>query len=366
VNVLRRLLSGILISLGVFVLGLWATTSFVVHTVNDGTVVSEIASAALHKGPVQDRIAQQAQALVADQLAANGIDVAASGQQQALNDAIAATVASESFIDDLVGLIETLEASVVDQLTNDSLPEVPLVLTLDISQPLYSAIGATPGLEGLVPPTTLEPVTFEALSGEAVGHVRGGYNWIERVASWGLVAGILLIVLGFLVHPKKRWIIPKLLLRVGVVVLLAWFVLSRITMTWVLDHVPGGAEGGLGTALRDLLPQENVDRLQSGLLKAAIGLFVLAGVAFAVVWFIFRDRKEPQEPKKPQAPSTHEDVTAEVVSSPVTVPAATSLPATSTSATSTPATSTPAENLAPFDQEATGAPEIDEDRSASR
>jgi len=290
-KVLRRMLAWFVISLGVLALGLWATARFVVHTVDDGSFVSGIASTVLHQSDIQELIVEQAQTAVASSLSESGVDLEASGMSQQLNDTIASTVGSEAFIGELVDLVKQIEKSVISQLTDDSLPLAPLELSLNITEPLFDVLNTVPGLSTMVPPQSqLDPITVPAFTADEVQSIRHGYDWVERVGLWGMWVGIALLLVGFLIMPRKRWIIPKMLFGGGLVALAAWYATSRVEMDWVYDHVPGGAEGGLGTALSDLLPQSAVDRLQSGLLKLAIILLVLAVIAFMTVRMIFRDR----------------------------------------------------------------------------
>jgi len=348
VKILRRILAWFLFWIGALVLSVWASASFITHKVDSGSIASPIISSILHQEHIQSMIAEQAQSLIADELLQNGIPIAGTPEEQELNAAIATAVSSDDFIDDLTDVIREVEASIISQLTDDTLPLEPLVITFDITEPLYTALEASPEIAALVPPTALEPVTIDPLDADEVGKVRDGYDWVQLASGWGLWIGLGLLALGFVIMPGKRWIIPKILLGLGITVLVGWFIASRLTTEWVLDRLPDDADPEFRETVADFFSQDRIDGVQSDLWKWSVILLFLSAVAYTLVWFLFRKRR----PKKEVVPEPEPE--------PVPVTART---ATSASAATTPAA--PTTPVTPETPETPTTPSVPEDTGPS-
>jgi len=304
-RILRSTLGWFLVALGVLALGVWASASVVTHKVDSGSIASPFISTVLNQAESQSTITEQAQSLMTDALAQNGVPIAGTPEEQTLNAVIADAVASGGFIDDLVDIIEEIESSIIAQLTDDTLPLAPLIISFDITEPLYAVLEANPEVSGLVPPTTLDPVTFEPFTADEVSSIRDRYDWVQAIATWGLWVGLALIALGVLAIPRKRWIIPKLLLGLGVIVLVLWFLASKVEVASLLDRLPGGLDSEIRDMANDLVPQSRIDGVQSNLFKIAVALLVLGAIAYTLVWFLSRGKKskadaEPKPEREPE------------------------------------------------------------------
>ena len=294
-KILRSLLARLVITIGVLVLGLWLSARFIIQSVEDGTVISGLASTALNLGSTQSKIAEQAQSSIDSQLTAQGIDPTAPGIQTELSEGIAAAVASDEFIDAVIDLIREAEDSLVAQLTDDSLPLTPLTLTLNISEPLYAALATNPQLVDLIPASAVEPVPIPILEEENVEKFRGGYDWVERVNTWGLWIALGLLGIGFLLIRKKRWILPKLFLGAGLFVLGLWALARWLDAEKIVGWLPEDADESTRSAIRDLIPQETIDNAEASLLKWAIVLLVISAVLYVFVWWLFHKLKARSE-----------------------------------------------------------------------
>jgi len=298
-KILRRWLARFVITVGVLSLGLWAGARFLVHTVEDGTVLTTIARTALYTPALQDVIVTQAQSEIDDVLDDEGIDPADYGLEQTLDQAIVGAVGSDDFIDALLGAFAEIEASLTAQLTDDSLPVAPLEFTVDVTDPLHTAISQDPRLAFLVPDTALDPITVPVLGEEEVESIRGGYDWVELADAWGLYLGLGLLAVGFVLLPNKRWIPPKLCLGAGLFVLGLWALARWIDVENVYTWLPGGSEGGVASFMRDLMPQETIDRAQGSLLMLATGLLVASAALFVLIWWLSRGRKDKETAPAP-------------------------------------------------------------------
>jgi hypothetical protein len=340
-KIIRRWLARVLFTVGVLSLGLWAGARFLVHTVEDGTVLTTIARTALHTPALQDLIVNRARSEIDDALDDEGIDPVDYGLDDDLDQAIVEAVGSDGFIDSLLETLAEIEANMTAQLTDDSLPLAPLEFTIDVTEPLHEAISEDTRLAFLVPDTALDPFSVRLLDEEEVESIRGGYDWIELAAAWGLWFGLGLLVLGFVLLPKKRWIPPKLFLWVGLFVLGLWALARWIDVESVYKWLPGGSEGDAASFMRDLAPQETVDRAEGSLLMFAVGLLVVSGALFVLIWWLSRERKG--KGKEPAPASTGATPAAPPTAAPTVPPAATAVvaPPAPTAGTPAPATRTP-------------------------
>ena len=302
---LRSTVGWFLMGLAGLVLGVWAVTHFVTSKVESGSIVSPVIDSMLHQEDVQEALAENAQKLFFESLAGGGI-VPDAQQSEELNEAIADAVASEEFIDDVLENAKEAEADVIAQLTDDSLPLAPLSVTIDITDPLYTIIGAIPQFEAFVPPIPLEPIEISEVStdvdgdgvvgddeteplvdADAVETIRNGYGWVETVATWSLWAGLGLIALGVLAIPRRRWIVPKVLLGLGLSVLFLWLIASRLNVESLLDTFVEEDDSGMRDLVTDLVPQSRVDGIQSTLWKTSVILLLLAAAGYVLVWYVF-------------------------------------------------------------------------------
>ncbi|MBN2177544.1 MAG: hypothetical protein JW722_07800 [Demequinaceae bacterium] len=304
-KILRSILARIVVTIGVLVLAFWLSARFIVNTVNGGTVISGLASTALHLDSIQSMIAEQAQSGIESQLAAQGVDTGVPGIQDELSDGIADAVASDGFIDSVVDIIEEVESSLISQLTDDSLPLVPLSVTVDISEPLYTALASNPQLVSLIPDSAIEPVTFDLVEEDTVETVRDGYDWVERVNTWGIWIALGLLAIGFLLIRKKRWILPKMFLGIGILTLGLWWVARWLDVEWIIGRLPDDADENTKSAIRDIFPQETIDNAEGTLFKWALVFLVISAALYVGVWWFFhrlkaRGEAEPEPEPLPE------------------------------------------------------------------
>ncbi len=282
-TILRRFLAGICFVLGVIALALWGVSALVVKGVEDGTFVTSVAKKVLDQPQAKSYIAERTQALVNSTLTANGVDVAKYGLQGQLDDLVAATVTSTVFQDAIAQAVDAARAGIADQLTSDASEGRPLTISLDVSATLKRAIDGTPGLAGLVPNVTFQPLTYDVADANTFGKIRNVYSWIHTIASWAGWIGLALIAAGIALTPRKRWLIPLGLLWAGLSAGAVWAVLQFVTVDRLVGRLPGGADGELGSALTRVARQETLDSFASKALLVAVVCLVGAVLAYILV-----------------------------------------------------------------------------------
>lgn len=363
-KVLRGLLAMICFVLGVISLLAWAVSALVVRTVEDGTVVTGIAKKVVEQPAVTSFITEKTQALVTATLSDNGVDIASLGLQGTLDDAVAAAVASDEFQAGLASAVDDARADLAEQLTSPDYEGRPLELSLDVSATINQTIGSTPVIGGLIPDLTFDPIPVPIADADAFGRVRGAYSGIDRTATWAGLIALVLIVLGVVLWPRKRWLIPLALLFAGLGAGALWAAMRWLTVERIAGRLPGGAEGDLGGALVKVARQESLDRFSHRIFLIAAACLVGALVSFIIIKIASRPAKRRAAAARAGAaangkwadPATTADVSPAAVSaggvgatganattgaSP-TAPDASGAPATGPDAPGTPATGAPA------------------------
>jgi hypothetical protein len=290
-KILRGFLAAICLVLGVIALALWGVSALVVKTVEDGTVVTGIAQKVVEQPAVQSAITAKTQAFVNASLTESGVDVASLGLQGTVDDAVAAAVASPEFQETLTGAIDDARADFAAQLTSPEFDGAPLVVNLDISAVINETIASIPVVGSLVPALTLEPLPVEVADADAFGRVRGTYSGIDRTATWAGWIALVLIVLGVVLWPRKRWLIPVGLLLVGLGAGTLWAAMRWLTVERIAGRLPGGADGDLGGALVKVAHQDTLDRFGNRVLLLAAACLVGAVVSFVIVKVASRPAK---------------------------------------------------------------------------
>ena len=282
------------IAAGVLVLALWAASSLVVRTVSNGSVFSEIAASALHSPAIQDLVKEKAREAVDSEFASAGVDPTAEGFNDQIESALTQLVESDSFVDELLNQIREAEKSFQAALTDPNRAPGPLTIAIDFDGLVTDAVADLPGVGAAIGDVESEPVDVPVLSAEEVETVRDGYSWADRLATWGLVLAVALIGIGILIAPRKRWILPRIFLGIGILALALWFGASRITSDWIASHVPGGTEGDAAEWIRDVVPQDRLDDVARALLTIAIAFLAAAAVLTALVLVLPRLKRKRQ------------------------------------------------------------------------
>lgn len=288
---LRRLLAGFLLLVGIGFLLVWAAAAAAIHALNDGAVVSSLATTALHQPAVQSAITSKAQDLVGDNLAEQGIDLEALGLSGGVDQIIADLIASDAFAEAISGVVDGARSGLAEQLTDPDAAGQPITISLDLATPLNDALQSTPVIGDVLPDLTLPPADVPVMDASTSGKVRGVYGWVDRAATFAGWIGLVLVALGIWAWPRKRWLIPIALLWIGVSAALLWALVAVVPGA-IVDRI-AGANPGLGDTLGSLVPLERLDSLQGTLGLATILSLIASAIAFVAVKAIFSKRDAP-------------------------------------------------------------------------
>ncbi len=304
---LRKLIATVSILFGVIALIVWALAFFAVKTIEDGSVVTNLASSALNNPAVTNLVTEAAQELVGDSLEGEGLDLSAIGLDGTVDDVISSFIGSDSFQNGIADAVGAAHADFTDQLTGEDRAPAPLSVNLDLSSILGEELQDQPVLGALVPDDlVVPPIAVQVLDASSFERVRDVYSWIAGIAKVAGWIGLGLILFGILVSPNKRWILPKFLLGLGIASTMAWLLVATINVERLAAFIPGGgADGTIGSAIVDFIPQETIDGVAVRILQFGIGSFVASLALYFLVKALSRKKSSRRDHDEQPAPAAH-------------------------------------------------------------
>jgi len=284
-----------------------ALALFAVKTIEDGSVVTNLASSALNNPAVTTLVTEAAQGLVGDSLEGEGVDLSEFGLEGTVDDVISEFIGSESFQNGLGEAVEAARADFTDQLTGEDRAPAPLSVNLDLSSILGEELQDQPVLGALVPDDLeVPPIAVQVLDASSFERVRDVYSWIAGIAKVAGWIGLGLIVFGILASPNKRWFLPKLFLGLGIVSTMAWLLVATINVERLSGFIPGGGvDGGIGSAIVDFIPQETIDGAAFRVLQLGIGTLVASLALYFLVKALSRKKSSKRDHDGQPAPAAH-------------------------------------------------------------
>ncbi|WP_062202068.1 hypothetical protein [Demequina salsinemoris] len=272
-RLLRTVLSALCILAGaVSILG-WAVGGIAVDAVEDGTAVVGFTERAVSAEPVQEALAGTVTDEVLGWLEEQGVSFASSDLEDTLDSLFESLVGSDLFQDLVVAQAEDSRRQIAEALTDESREAAPLVLEVEVDSLLADQL--TPVVGSLASRIDIAPVEIVVMDADTFEHARTAYKILAFLAQYGLWLGIGLVVAGLLVSPRRAWFLPKLLLAVGVMSLLAWGALTFMGVDAVVALVPGGDDGALTALVSGVLSEDSLPTLEQRTLW--VGLGALAG-----------------------------------------------------------------------------------------
>ncbi|WP_061962295.1 hypothetical protein [Demequina flava] len=287
---LRTLLSAISILVGAVLIVAWAVSSVAVRTVEDGTALTGITETAFDIPGVVSGLSGQIQDQAIDGLAEQGIDTESLGVDDEVRGAVDTAVRSDAFEDAVVAQVAAAQDDFLYQLTHPDTAAGPLVLQVDISSLINARIDDIGQVGAAVPDVSVEPVPVEVLTAERMSDAQTGYAWMERLASWGLWAGLAMLAFGILVSHRRRWFVAKALLAIGVLALGFGAVVRFIDPSAVAAFLPGDAEGIVGSLWLQWITEESSPAISTRAFLIG-GLCVAGAVVVTAVGRIFGGRR---------------------------------------------------------------------------
>ncbi|WNM28521.1 hypothetical protein RN607_05820 [Demequina capsici] len=282
-KLLRTIISALCILAGALSIVGWAISSVAVRAVEDGTAVVTITERALDSEAVQSRIADAMTGEVGDWLAGRGVDLQGLGLSDVVGNLLRNVAGSDAFKTLVADQAEAARQQIAEALTDDSRAAAPLVVVVDVDSLVADQLNGVAVLGSVASAVDIAPVEVVVMDADTFERARTAYHVMELAAQYGLWMGIGLVVVGLLVSPRRAWFLPKLLLAIGVMAMVAWGLVRALGTDGVLALLPGGRDGALGTVVGGVLTDEASASLMQRTLWVGLGGLAGATVLALVV-----------------------------------------------------------------------------------
>lgn len=323
----RILVSVFLVLLGVMMVVTWAFSSKSVQAIENGDAAAKLTNTLLSNPQVAELAADKATDALHTELAkqydSRTFETLWKFAETPIHKAIVNVIGSDFVANAAQTSASKVQEGLVKSLTKEDRPYGPLMLTVDVSPRVNDRVDQIPLVGNFVPQITVPSLELEVMSAEVFQDIRSAYSAAKWISAWFVWIGLLLIALGVLVSPRRRWFFARSMLIVGALVLAIGFTVDAIGAHTLARLMPGGAEGGLGVTVDDLLSDTAIPTVSNLLLKLGSIALGLALITVLATRFVpaFRDRGDAGPGSDAQAQGTAEPAGAfvEDVAVPVAV-----------------------------------------------
>ena len=279
---LRTAISAVALIVGSALIVAWLVSFALVTSVEDGSAARGVARAAVKSPAVMDRVSGEIFARTSESLVGLGIDVESLGVSGAVRSAADAVTSSDEFQQVLLDNVDAASDQLHRELTAHNRPVGPFVIDVDVSDAVSAQLRTVPLVGDSLANVRPKPVPVEVLSAEHFETARDSYEkleFVKRAFGW---MGLACLAVSFAVSTRKRFVLGKFLVALGVFALLGGLTLAAMTPDRLVEFVPGEAGGAWGSLIADALGDEQVPRLRTVLLLVGSSAAVLG--AAALLW----------------------------------------------------------------------------------
>ncbi|WP_430869016.1 hypothetical protein [Demequina aurantiaca] len=292
----RTFISAFLVLLGVMMIVSWAFASKTVDAVESGDAAANLTNAVLSSPEIADKAATTVTDKVHDEIAAkvdsDAFELLWTFAEQPIHDAVVSALGSDAVTNVAESGASKLQAGLVEALTDKDRVIGPLLLGVDVSPRVNARIDEIPFVGTLIPDVTVPPLELTVMEAEVFQDVHTVYSSAKFMSTWFIWIGLLLVALGVMTSPRRKWFLARSMLLAGVLVLAIGFTVNAFGAHTIAGLVPGGTEGGLGTTVDQLLSDTAIPTITGLLVKLGIAALVLAILSLLAVRYVpvFRDR----------------------------------------------------------------------------
>jgi len=285
VKVLRTVVSAIAILAGAALLVTSLTALLVTRAVEDGAVSESAIRATLRNPMVMDPVVAHIDQSAVGALANAGVDVDAPGLSDALHALLAELANDDDFVASLASPINDAMGRLHRELTEPGRPPAPFSVSIDASDSVNGQLGKLPAVGESLPSLALPPVEIELIRAERFEQARETYSRIEYARSTLWWAGLLVLALGLLVSPRKRFFAAKALAVVGAMSLAVALALAVETPERVRSMLPAASDAMWGQLVTDTLATQTLPEFRFTLVMVGFGALAMAAVAAVLAYW---------------------------------------------------------------------------------
>ncbi len=284
-KVLRTVVSAIAILAGAALLVTSLTALLVTRAVEDGAVSESAIRATLRNPMVMDPVVAHIDQSAVGALANAGVDVDAPGLSDALHALLAELANDDDFVASLASPINDAMGRLHRELTEPGRPPAPFSVSIDASDSVNGQLGKLPAVGESLPSLALPPVEIELIRAERFEQARETYSRIEYARSTLWWAGLLVLALGLLVSPRKRFFAAKALAVVGAMSLAVALALAVETPERVRSMLPAASDAMWGQLVTDTLATQTLPEFRFTLVMVGFGALAMAAVAAVLAYW---------------------------------------------------------------------------------
>lgn len=282
----RTILSAFLVLLGVMLVITWAFAVKSVEAVENGQAAANVTGKALSSPAVVDLVAREIEeqviASVEDQVDNELVALIVSFASKPIHGAVEAFLNSNTISDVAQRGAEQAQTRFMTAVTAADRPYGPLTLTVDISPRINDRLDKVPVVGSSIPEVIVPSLSVDVVPADTFKDVRSAYRVLTWAATWFAWLGLVVIAVGVLASPRRRWFVSRAMLLAAVVVLGIGLTVGAVGASRIANLMPGGSAGGFGVVVDTLLSGTTISQIADVLIAmgvAALMLSLLAALA---------------------------------------------------------------------------------------
>ncbi len=263
----------------------WGLAQKSAESIEDGTAGEALVVTVVQSDRTADVIADGVIRVLNEQVDGDVGGIVLNLLEDEIRDVAYDLVQSEQFQSVLLTSADRAQNYFLAELSDPDRATAPFGIYLEPGERINARIDEIPVVGGLIPELEIAPVEVEIIPADTFDDIRTGFSALLWAATWFFWIGLVLLVAGIAIAPRWKRYLPRALIGAGVLGLAIAFTLNFFGPRTVANFVPGGAEGGVGTLMEDVVVGTALAPITNILLT--LGLIALGlAVAFilAVRW----------------------------------------------------------------------------------
>lgn len=281
----RYIASAFLVLLGSMVIVAWGLAQKSAESIENGTAGEALVVSVVQSEQTADVIADGVVTVLDEQIEGQVGAIVLNLLSDEIHDVVYDIVQSDQFQSVLLTSADRAQNYFLAELSDPDREPAPFGIYLELGERINSRIDEVPIVGPLIPELEFAPVEVEIIPADTFEDIRTGFSALLWAATWFIWIGIVLLAAGIAIAPRWKRFLPRALLAAGIVGLAIAFTLNFFGPRTVANFVPGGAEGGIGTLMEDVVVGTALAPITNILLTLALIALALAVIfILAVRW----------------------------------------------------------------------------------
>ncbi|WP_084103380.1 hypothetical protein [Demequina sp. NBRC 110056] len=290
---LRVITSAFLVLLGSMMMVVWALAVNTVASIEDGSAADQLTARVLESPATADLVADQVQRMLEERIEGQVGGIALELLDEEIRELVVSVVGSDLVTGALSAGADRVQNRLFDEVSDPERTPGPFVIAVDLGERVNGRIDEVPVVGPLIPDIDLPEYEVEVIDAATFEDVRTGYSALTFAATWFVWIGLALIVGGIAAAPRWRWFLPRALVGAGALGLAIAFALGAVGPSTLASFMPGGADGGAGVLVEDVVATTALGPIVDVLMVLGIVALGIAALFWLLVRFVpaLRDRE---------------------------------------------------------------------------